>query len=147
MEIQFIKIIDIEPVNKFIQFLYNDYKFFNALKPRTVNQDRNNLIDDVTQKLLLNDPKELYICAVQGGSMKDVGIVSGSKLIIETAKDPKNGDIAVVKVNEKYYVKRFFDDEGSIRLVSENNDFPDYDLKKEDVEVYGIVRLVITNPT
>ena len=146
MDIQFIKIVDLEPINKFIQFLYYDYKFLNAAKPYLLNQQRKTLYDDVTEGLMVKDTKELYICAVDGGSMKDAGIVSGSKLIIEIDKEPSDGDIAVVKVNEKYYVKRFFNEEESILLKSENDEFPDYHLNKEDIEVYGIVRLIITKP-
>lgn len=64
---------------------------------------------------------ETYILEVHGESMINVGFYEGDYLIIEKTNTAKNGDIVVALIDDSVTVKRFFKEEGYIRLQPEND--------------------------
>lgn len=64
---------------------------------------------------------ETYILKVKGESMINVGFFEGDYLIIEKTNVAKNGDIVVALIDDSVTVKRFYKENGYIRLQPEND--------------------------
>lgn len=65
---------------------------------------------------------ETYILEVHGDSMINVGFFEGDYLIIEKQNTAKDGDIVVALIDDSVTVKRFYKENGYIRLQPENDD-------------------------
>lgn len=61
-----------------------------------------------------------FILKVRGNSMIDAGIFNGDSVIVRSQKTIKNGEIAVVLVNDEATIKRFYKEKSHIRLQPEN---------------------------
>jgi repressor LexA len=66
-----------------------------------------------------------FILRVKGESMIDAGILDGDLLVVQRTQDARNGDIVVALAGEdetadEATVKRFFREDGRIRLQPEN---------------------------
>lgn len=64
-----------------------------------------------------------YLLRVRGMSMQGAGILDGDLLAVQRAKDAKNGQIVVARLNDEVTVKRFRRVRGTIELIPENPDF------------------------
>lgn len=64
--------------------------------------------------------EKTFILRVKGDSMVDVGIFDGDRLIVEQVNTASNGEIVVALVDDSATVKRFFKEDGHIRLQPEN---------------------------
>jgi len=83
-----------------------------------------------------------FILTVSGDSMVNVGINDGDYLIVQQSQEASNGEIVVALVNDGMEsgatVKRFYREDGHIRLQPEN-DYMD-PIIAEDVTVVGKVK-------
>jgi len=61
-----------------------------------------------------------FILRVKGDSMVDAGILDGDFVVVKQERDADNGDIVVAMLAEEATVKRFFREDGRIRLQPEN---------------------------
>lgn len=66
------------------------------------------------------DEKELFFLKVQGDSMVDAGILSGDWVLVRKQETARNGEIVVALIEDEATVKRFFKEQGQIRLQPEN---------------------------
>lgn len=64
-----------------------------------------------------------YLLKVRGMSMRDAGILDGDLLAVQRAKDAKNGQIVVARLNDEVTVKRFRRTKNGIELIPENPEF------------------------
>ena len=48
-----------------------------------------------------------YLLKVRGMSMRDIGIMDGDLLAVQSTKDARNGQIVVARLGEEVTVKRF----------------------------------------
>lgn len=64
---------------------------------------------------------ETFILKVKGESMINVGFFEDDYLIIEKQNTAKNGDIVVALIDDSVTVKRYFKEDGHIRLQPEND--------------------------
>lgn len=64
---------------------------------------------------------ELYMLKVSGESMIEAGIFDGDLAIIEKISTASNGDIVVALIDNEATIKRFFKEDGYIRLQPENS--------------------------
>ena len=64
-----------------------------------------------------------YLLKVKGMSMKDIGILDGDLLAVQSAKEARNGQIVVARVGDEVTVKRFKRGPAGIQLLPENPDF------------------------
>ena len=69
--------------------------------------------------VLLGDG-EHYILGVRGESMIDAGINDGDFVVVRKQQDANNGDIVVAMIDDEATVKRFYRENGHIRLQPEN---------------------------
>lgn len=65
---------------------------------------------------------ETYILEIKGDSMINIGLFEGDYLIVEKTNTAKNGDIVVALIEDSVTVKRFYKENGYIRLQPENDD-------------------------
>lgn len=83
---------------------------------------------------------QVFALVVTGDSMIEDGIHDGDTLFVKQHKNVKDGDIAVVRVDDDATVKRFFREGSRIRLQPANSAMePIYvDASSGEIEVIGI---------
>jgi repressor LexA len=64
-----------------------------------------------------------YLLKVRGMSMRDVGILDGDLLAVQAAKDARNGQIVVARIDDEVTVKRYQRVRDAIELHPANPDF------------------------
>lgn len=89
----------------------------------------------------MND--DLFILNVSGDSMINAGILNGDKIVVKKQSNAENGQIVVAMVDDSATVKRFYKENGHIRLQPEN----DYmePIIVEDAVILGAVVGLIRN--
>ncbi|MBP2664520.1 MAG: lexA 3 [Firmicutes bacterium] len=87
---------------------------------------------------LIGSEDNVFMLSVKGESMINAGILDGDYLLVRQQNNASNGDIVVALIdNEEATVKRFFKENGRIRLQPENNSMePIY---AENVSIAGKV--------
>ena len=64
-----------------------------------------------------------FLLKVKGMSMKDIGILDGDLLAVQTAREARNGQIVVARLGDEVTVKRFRRQGDRIELLPENAEF------------------------
>jgi len=78
-----------------------------------------------------------FVLKVQGDSMTEAGILHGDHVVVRHQSTASNGDIVVALLDGESTVKRFFLEEGAVRLQPENQHHePIY---STDVTILGVV--------
>ncbi len=67
--------------------------------------------------------RELFALRVSGLSMINAGILDGDIVVCEQTSVARNGEIVVAMIEDEATVKRFFKEDGRVRLQPENPDF------------------------
>lgn len=65
--------------------------------------------------------EEVFMLKVKGDSMVNVGIYEGDQIIVKKQNTASNGEIIVALVDDSATVKRFYKENGHIRLQPEND--------------------------
>lgn len=87
-----------------------------------------------------------YLLRVRGMSMRDVGIIDGDLLAVQSCKDAKNGQIVVARLGDDVTVKRFMKREHQIELHAENPDYKTILVQPgEPFEIEGLAVGLIRN--
>ncbi|HVS45862.1 MAG TPA: transcriptional repressor LexA, partial [Verrucomicrobiae bacterium] len=82
-----------------------------------------------------------FMLRVQGDSMVDAGILNGDLIVVRPQKTAQNGEIVVAMLEGDATVKRFFREDGRIRLQPENRTMaPIY---ANDVDIVGRVEALV----
>ena len=63
----------------------------------------------------------LFMLEIHGDSMINIGILDGDRVICREAKTIRNGELAVVLVEDSATLKRFYKENGHFRLQPEND--------------------------
>lgn len=82
-------------------------------------------IEDIFQMPInyVKHNNDLFILKVTGDSMIEAGILDGDLAIIEQKNVATNGDIVVALIENEATIKRFFKENGFIRLQPENKNY------------------------
>ena len=64
---------------------------------------------------------DLFATTVSGESMINAGIFNGDKIIVKKQNTARNGEIVVALIDDSATVKRFYKENGHIRLQPEND--------------------------
>lgn len=76
--------------------------------------------------------------------MLGAGIHPGDTLVVDRAEVPTDRSVVVAVLNGEFTVKRIYQKDGTLSLVSENERMPPIELNEEiDFEVWGVVTYVI----
>ena len=87
-----------------------------------------------------------YLLKVRGMSMRDVGIMDGDLLAVQSTRDARNGQIVVARLGDEVTVKRFRRTAQAIELHAENPDFPTIIVAPgEPFEIEGLAVGLIRN--
>jgi repressor LexA len=87
-----------------------------------------------------------YLLRVRGMSMRDVGIIDGDLLAVQSTKEAKNGQIVVARLGEDVTVKRFMRRHDQIELHAENPDYKTIVVEPgEAFEIEGLAVGLIRN--
>ena len=81
--------------------------------------------------------EEVFMLKVKGDSMINIGIYDNDQIIVKKQSTAANGEIVVALVDDSATVKRFYKEDGHIRLQPEN-DYMD-PIILPDVEIIGKV--------
>ena len=73
----------------------------------------------IPQECLPNE--ETFMLTVKGDSMINMGIYEGDKIIVKKQSTANNGEVVVALVDDSATVKRFYKENGHIRLQPEND--------------------------
>lgn len=85
---------------------------------------------------------ELFMLTVKGDSMIEAGIFDKDKIIVRKQNYADNSDIVVAMINGSATVKRFYKEEGHIRLQPENSSMKPIYCFSVDIlgKVVGLIR-------
>ena len=76
--------------------------------------------------------------------MINAGIFSGDILVVDRSLEATHGKIVVAALNGELTVKRLSRQNGQVKLVPENPEYPDIDITDEYyVVIWGVVTSVI----
>lgn len=80
-----------------------------------------NIIDYFSLPVEILPNAETFILEIKGESMINIGLLDGDYLIVEKKNTAQNGEIVVALVDDSVTVKRFYKENGYIRLQPEND--------------------------
>lgn len=90
---------------------------------------------------LVNHREHMCIMNVVGDSMTEAGINDGDMLLVDTAAEPKNGQVVIAKVFGELTVKRFIRQGQTTILKAENPIFADIEITPHtEIEFIAVVR-------
>ncbi len=87
----------------------------------------------------LRTAEDLYALKVKGESMVDAHILDGDTVLVRQQAAAESGDIVVALVEGEATVKRYFPEEGRVRLQPENTAMQPLILERGDVRILGRV--------
>jgi repressor LexA len=87
---------------------------------------------------------EFFMLTVRGDSMIEAGILNDDMVVVRSQHDVNNGDVVVALLDEEATVKRFFREDGRVRLQPENRSMdPIYATDLQIIgKVIGLVRKI-----
>lgn len=87
---------------------------------------------------------ETFMLKVKGESMIEAGIFDGDRVIVEQTNVARNGEIVVALVDDSATVKRFYKENGHIRLQPENSSMDPIIVPEVQIlgKVIGLLRLM-----
>ena len=85
---------------------------------------------------------EAFMLRVKGDSMINVGIFNKDLVLVERDNTARNGDLVVALVEDGATVKRFYKENGHIRLQPENDDYEPIIVPDAEIlgKVFGVFR-------
>lgn len=80
---------------------------------------------------------ESFVLKVHGTSMINAGIMDGDYIFVNSCRNAENGEIIVTLIDDSATVKRFYKEDGHIRLQPENDEMEP--IIVEDCQILGKV--------
>ena len=89
--------------------------------------------------------KDLFVLRVRGESMINAGILDGDYVLIEKVSFASNGDIVLALIDESSTIKRFYREDGYIKLQPENDSMEPIYLKNAKIlgHVIALYRKIV----
>jgi DNA polymerase V len=93
---------------------------------------------------LVENPAATFFMRAAGDSMEGAGVRDGDILVVDRARQPRQGSIVVASVHGELTVKRFRTRDGRALLLPENPDYAPLVLDgDEGLDIWGVVTFVI----
>ena len=91
---------------------------------------------------LVRNPENSFLLSVTGDSMIDAGIREKDMVIVETKKEPRDGDIVLAEVDGNWTMKYFHRKGKTVTLEAAN---PEYSpiIPQTDLRIAGVITAVI----
>lgn len=89
---------------------------------------------------LTPNPSHTYALRVKGDGLAEEHMEEGDLIIVETGRNPHEGDRILALINHHdTLIKKYFPEEGYVRLESQSSHLRPIILRQEDVHIQGIV--------
>ena len=89
---------------------------------------------------LVERPQTTFMLKVEGESMKDIGILPDDILIVDRAEKARHNKIVIAALDGELTVKRLYRKAGDLKLLPENPDYPEIEIRREsDLVIWGVV--------
>jgi len=89
---------------------------------------------------LVAHPQSTFMLKVEGESMKDVGILPDDILIVDRSEKARHNKIIIAALDGELTVKRLYRKAGELKLLPENPDYPEIEIRREaDLVIWGVV--------
>lgn len=93
---------------------------------------------------LIKHPAATFFVRVTGDSMIGAGIHSGDLLVVDRSLEPADRHVVVAVLDGELTVKRLFNQQGVLRLLSENLHYQPIEISGQHTfEIWGVVTSVI----
>ncbi len=93
---------------------------------------------------LIKHPAATFFVRVTGDSMIGAGIHSGDLLVVDRSLEPADKNVVVAVLDGELTVKRLFKQNGIVRLLPENLNYPPIEITPhQTIEIWGVVTSVI----
>ena len=103
---------------------------------------------ELSENFLPKTTGPVYALEVRGNSMRDAQIMDGDIVIMQSTEQIKNGDMvaAWIRPDGETTLKHYFLENGRVRLQPANPDFQPIYVDPKNVDIQGLVVLVIRQP-
>ncbi|MDI6742459.1 MAG: transcriptional repressor LexA [Smithella sp.] len=91
---------------------------------------------------LVRNPENSFLLSVTGDSMIDAGIMEKDMVVVESKREPKNGDIVLAEVDGNWTMKYFRRKGDRVILEAANSKYPDI-IARADLRVAGVITAVV----
>lgn len=89
---------------------------------------------------LVESPNATFMLKVEGESMKNVGILPDDILIVDRSKKAKHNKIVIAALDGELTVKRLYQRGNKVKLMPENDDYPDIEVSEHsNLVIWGVV--------
>ena len=87
---------------------------------------------------------ESFVLKVHGTSMINAGIMDGDYIFVNSCRNAENGEIIVALIDDSATVKRFYREDGHIRLQPENDEMEPIIVENCQIlgKVFGVYRIM-----
>lgn len=87
---------------------------------------------------------ESFVLKVHGTSMINAGIMDGDYIFVNSCRNAENGEIIVALIDDSATVKRFYKEDGHIRLQPENDEMEPIIVENCQIlgKVFGVYRVM-----
>lgn len=94
-------------------------------------------------KRLVAEPDRSYLLAVRDHSLQEALLAKGDLLVVEAGAHVEPGETALVQSQEGTTIKRYFPEEGAVRLEGHSSYSEPLLVPCDEIEVQGLVRGLI----
>ena len=99
-------------------------------------------------QVLIQHPESTYVFRVEGNSMKEAGIVSGDRVIVDRSLAIEPGKTVVAMMNGEFLIRKLIRIQN--KLFLSNGVDPGFEIKKNlesAIEFFGVVTMVLHVPS
>lgn len=127
------------------EMLYRSIQYQHPIHNQLLNERINSNERKLDlNNLLIGNPENTFLIRVTGESMINAGIHPGDILLVDRTLEAKNNKIVVAEINQKLTVKRIRFNKDNIKLISENDNYPEININENDsFKIWGVVESVI----
>ena len=108
--------------------------------PTSAEQDLRGIVS--FDEYLVRDPSKSFLLSVTGDSMIDAGIREKDMVVVESNREPKNGDIVLAEVDGDWTMKYFFKNGPTVTLEAANPKYPTI-IPRTDLRIAGVITAVV----
>ena len=108
--------------------------------PTSAEQDLRGMVS--FDEYLVRNPEKSFLLSVTGDSMIDAGIMEKDMVIVESNREPKNGDIVLAEVDGNWTMKYFFKNGQTVTLEAANSKYATI-IPRNDLRIAGVITAVV----
>ena len=108
--------------------------------PTSAEQDLRGMVS--FDEYLVRNPEKSFLLSVTGDSMIGAGIMEKDMVIVESNREPKNGDIVLAEVDGNWTMKYFFKNGQTVTLEAANSQYATI-IPRNDLRIAGVITAVV----